>query len=94
MPSCSPSRGARVVADTEKYRSSRPWNSACSTVLFPTPEGPETIKVFPILCKGHSSSSVNSSTVMPSRGARRSAARADSTTWSLSMISTEAVLRP
>ena len=86
-------RGARVVAETEKYRSSRPSNSAWNTVLFPTPEGPETINVFPIVCMCHSSS-VMSATVMPRRGASRSAASADSTTWSLSMISTEAVLRP
>ena len=40
------------------------------------------------------SSCVKSSTFIPKRGANFSVDSADSTTWSLSMISTAAVLRP
>ena len=90
MPSSYPGRGSRVVADTEKYRLGRDASRALSTVLLPTPEGPETTKVLPLLIYTHSYSSFS----LSSLGANRSGGRADSTTWSLSMMKMDAVLRP
>lgn len=51
-------------------------------------------KCFSLLIQTHSSSSLISSGVMPRRGASFSVLRADSTTWSLSIMSTDAVFRP
>src|SRR6202034_995059 len=38
----SPGRGFRVVTDTENQISGLLWRSSATTVLFPTPEGPES----------------------------------------------------
>src|SRR5690606_40517562 len=40
-PSVSPGRGARVVTDTESHTSGWWARSSLTTVLLPTPEGPE-----------------------------------------------------
>src|SRR5580692_8803372 len=42
MPSRSPGRGARVVADTEYLRRSWRTRSPSTSVSFPAPEGPDT----------------------------------------------------
>ena len=41
-PSTSPGRGERVVAETESHSSGWHRRSSATTVLFPTPEGPES----------------------------------------------------
>src|SRR5438874_934056 len=51
MPSTSPDRGARVVWETEKWRW-MPIGSSClrawlMSVVFPAPEGPETMNKVP-----------------------------------------------
>src|SRR5690606_5680184 len=46
-PSVSPGRGGRVVTDTESHTSGRRRRSSLTTVLFPTPEGPDrTVRRF------------------------------------------------
>src|ERR1700742_672730 len=41
-PSSSPGRGERVVAETESHSSGWQCRNSATTVLFPTPEGPES----------------------------------------------------
>ena len=41
-PSTSPARGGRVVTDTEIQICGHVLDSSATTVLFPTPEGPES----------------------------------------------------
>ena len=64
-----------------------------STVLLPTPDGPEMMNVFPLYMIFYASSSM-ASVSTPSLAISLSAAMAESTTWSLSMMNTDAVLRP
>ena len=62
-------------------------------VLLPTPDGPEMMNVFPLYMIFYASSSM-ASVSTPSLAISLSAAMAESTTWSLSMMNTDAVLRP